>query len=62
MNKQLITPADECGNCEYKCREDGDIVFGTITYCDYQGTCDYKINTGKTARKVIHICNNIVKE
>ena len=60
MRQNIVTPADENGYCAYQCREESDPVHGTIVKCDYQGTCDYKLEKGQTARKVIHTCNNIL--
>ena len=62
MIKNVITPADETGYCGYQCREEYDVVYGSIVKCDYPGTCDYKIEKGKTARKTIYTCNNITTE
>ena len=60
MQKNIVTPADENGYCEYKCKEEYNPLYGSIIKCDYQGTCEYKTEHGKTARKIIHTCNNII--
>lgn len=59
MSKEKITPADEFGNCSYACGEEFNSTYGTVTKCDYPGTCDYKQNKGKTARKQVFVCGKV---
>lgn len=58
--KDIITPSDENGYCEYACREEYDPYCGNITKCDYQGTCEYKSDKGTTNKKLVHTCNKII--
>ena len=62
MSKEIVTPADEYGNCNYLCREDYDPIKGISAKCDYSGTCEYKSDKGKTNKKSVYTCNNFKKE